>query len=66
MFENRVLNYFGPRGRQYDGEKCIKKRFVICALPQVSLRLIKSRTISWTGHVAFMGKMRTLKGGDHL
>jgi hypothetical protein len=52
-------------GRKYDGEKFIKKN-VIHALYQVSIGLIKSRRIRWAGHVAFMGKMHTLKGGDHL
>jgi hypothetical protein len=59
VFENRVLRIFGPK-RDEDGSWRKLQNYEFHSLyssPNI-VRVIKSRTIRWAGHVARMGEER--------
>jgi hypothetical protein len=52
VFENRVQRrIFGPKRDEVTGEwrSCIMRNFIICTYPQINIRQIKSRRLSWRG-----------------
>jgi hypothetical protein len=59
VFENRVLRrIFGPRRDEATGDwrKLHNEEFYkFCSSPNI-IRVIKSRRMRWTGHVARMGE----------
>jgi hypothetical protein len=58
VFENRVLRIFGPRRDEVTGEQRKLHNEELCDLyssPSI-IRIIKSRRMRWTGHVARMGE----------
>jgi hypothetical protein len=62
MFENRVLRIFGPKRDEVTGEwrKLHNEELRdLYSLPSI-IRIIKSRRMRWMGHVAHMGKKRTV------
>jgi hypothetical protein len=58
VFENSVLRMFGPK-REEDGSwrKLHNELHSLCCSPNI-VRVIKSRRMRWTGHVARMGEGR--------
>ena len=65
MFENRVLRrVFGPKRDELTGEwrKLHNEELsVLYSLPTI-VRVVKSRRMRWTGHVARMGRGEVCKG----
>ena len=65
MFENRVLRrVFGPKKDELTGEwrKLHNEELsVLYSLPTI-VRVVKSRRMRWTGHVARMGRGEVCKG----
>jgi hypothetical protein len=63
VFENRVLrSVFGPKRDEVTGEwrKLHKEELnYLYSLPNI-VRVVKSRRISWAGHVARMGEDRVV------
>jgi hypothetical protein len=61
VFENRVLRrIFGPKRNEVTGEWRKLHNEELCdlySLPNI-IRIIKSRRMSWAGHVARMGEKR--------
>jgi hypothetical protein len=61
VFENRVLRrIFGPKRDEVTGEwrrLHNKELYAVYSSPNI-IRVIKSRTLRWTGHVARMGERR--------
>jgi hypothetical protein len=58
MFENRALRIiFGPKRDEGAGEWRNKELNDMYFSPNIT-RVIKSRRMKWTGHVARVGKMR--------
>jgi hypothetical protein len=58
IFENRVLRIFGP-DREEDGSWRILRNDELHSLySSPNVRVIKSRRMKWTGHVARMGEGR--------
>jgi hypothetical protein len=61
VFENRVLRrIFGPKTDEVTGDwrKLHNKELHdFCSLPSI-IRIVKSRRMRWTGHVARMGEKR--------
>jgi hypothetical protein len=39
------------------GEECIMRNFITFTLHQILLKVIKSRRMTWVGHIARMGEM---------
>ena len=61
MFENRVMRrIFGPRRVEVTGKRRKLQNEVLNDLYSSSsvVRVIKSRRMRWTGHVARMGERR--------
>jgi hypothetical protein len=61
MFENRVLRkIFGPKRDEVTGEwrKLHNKKLLDLYSSPSIIRIIKSRRMRWTGHVARMGEKR--------
>ena len=60
-FENRVLRrIFGPKGCEVRGEwrrLHNKELYALYSSPDI-IRVIQSRRLRWTGHVAYMGERR--------
>jgi hypothetical protein len=66
VFENRVLRrIFGPRRDEVTGEwrKLHKEELRNLYTSSSIIRIIKSRRIRWTGHIARMGR-REARIGD--
>jgi hypothetical protein len=63
VFENRVLRkIFGPKRDEVAGERRKlhnKELHDLYSSPSI-IRIIKSRTMRWAGHVARMGRRGTL------
>jgi hypothetical protein len=59
VFENRVLRIFGPK-REEDGlwRKLYNDELHSLSSSLNIVRVIKSRRVSWAGHVAWMGEGR--------
>jgi hypothetical protein len=58
VFENRVLRrIFGPKSDGVTGDW--RKLHDLYSSPSI-IRIIKSRKVSWAGHVARMGEKRTV------
>jgi hypothetical protein len=60
VFENRVLRLFGPKRDELAGEwrKLHNEELNdLYSLPKI-VRVVKSRTMRWAGHVARMGEER--------
>jgi hypothetical protein len=61
VFENKVLRrIFGPKRDEVTGEwrrLHIKELYALYSSPNI-IRVIKSRRLSWAGHVACMGERR--------
>jgi hypothetical protein len=61
VFENRVLRrIFGPKGDEVTGQRRkqnIEELHDLYSSPSI-IRIIKSRRMRWTGHVARMGDKR--------
>jgi hypothetical protein len=65
MFENRVLRrIFGPKRDEVTGEwrKLHNEELHDLYSSPSMIRLIKSRTMTWAGHIAQMGKKRHAYG----
>ena len=62
VFENRILRrIFGPRGmRMGSGEGSTMRNFIVCTVNLI-VRVIKSRRLKGTGHVARMEKDRVFR-----
>jgi hypothetical protein len=61
VFENRVLRrIFGPKRDEVTGEwrKLLNKELRDLYSSPSIIRIIKSRTLRWAGHVARMGEKR--------
>jgi hypothetical protein len=60
VFENRVLRLFGPKRDEVTGEwrKLHNKELHDLYSSPSIIRIIKSRRMRWTGHVARMGKKK--------
>jgi hypothetical protein len=60
VFENRVLRIFGPKRDEVTGGwRKLHNEELHNLYPSPSIiRMIKSRRIRWTGHVARMGRRR--------
>ena len=60
MFENRVLRrIFGPKRDEVTGEwRKLHNELNDLYCSQNSIRMIKQRSMRWTGHVALMGGRR--------
>ena len=64
MFKNRELRrVFGPKRDEVTGEwrKLHEQPSDLYSLPN-TMRVVKSRRMRWTGHVARMGKGRGAQG----
>jgi hypothetical protein len=65
VFENKVLRrIFGPKSDEVTGEWRRLHNIKLYALyssPNI-IRVIKSRTLRWAGHVARMGERRCIQG----
>jgi hypothetical protein len=63
VFENRVLRrIFGPKRDEVTGgwrKLHNEERHNLYSLPSI-IRIIKSRTMKWAGHVARMGEKRNV------
>ena len=61
MFENRVLRIFGPNREDVTGEcrKLHNEELNDLYFSLNVVRMVKSRRIRWTGHVARIGKVYT-------
>jgi hypothetical protein len=62
VFENRVLRIFGPKRDELTGgwrELQNEKLINLYYSPNI-IRMIKSRTMRWTGHVARMRAMKNV------
>jgi hypothetical protein len=61
VFENRVLRIFGPKRDELTGEwRKLHNEELRDLYPSPSIiRIIKSRRMSWAGHVARMGRRGT-------
>jgi hypothetical protein len=60
VFENRVLRIFGPKRDEVTGEwrgLRNKELYALHSSPNI-IRVIKSKRLRWTGHVARMGERR--------
>jgi hypothetical protein len=64
VFENRVLRIFGPTRDEVTGEwrKLHNGELNVLYCSPNIVRVIKSRRMKWTGHVARMGLYRVLVG----
>jgi hypothetical protein len=63
VFENRVLRtIFRPKGDEVMGEwrKLLNEELRDLYSSSSIIRIIKSRTVRWAGHVARMGKKRNM------
>jgi hypothetical protein len=61
VYENRVLRIFRPKRDEVTGgcRNCIMRSFITCTYSSPSIiRMIKSRRMRWTGHVAQVGENR--------
>ena len=65
MFENRVLRrIFGPKNDELTGEwrKLHNEELNDLYCSPYNVRVIKSRSMKWAGHVARMGGERRIQG----
>jgi hypothetical protein len=62
MFENRVLRIFGPKRDEVTREwrKLHNEELHDLYFSPSIIRIIKKRRMRWAGHVARMGRRRTL------
>ena len=59
VFENRIpRRIFGPKTDE-NGEWRIIKNFIVCTVHLIIVRVIKSRRLTWAGHVARMEEGRS-------
>ena len=60
MFENRAMRIFGPKRDEITGEwrkQHYEELNDLYSSPNI-VRVIKSRRMSWAGHVALLGERR--------
>jgi hypothetical protein len=65
FFESRVLRrIFGPKRVEVTGKWRRLHNKELCALysPPYIIRVIKSRSLGWAGHVARMGRKEVITG----